>query len=324
MRPSGTNSGMRVTEMGILILKQIIKYVLMMLAGFLVVKCGVLESKDSRILSVLSVYLILPCAIIHSFQIEATSESMQGLLFVFAAAVLNHVLMILLAAVLGRFLHLNGVEQASAIYSNAGNMILPLVLAVFGEEWVLYASANMSVQLIFLWTHGKHLICREQGLDWKKIFLNINILAILVGLAMFLGRIGLPATVKETMGLIGSMLAPLGMLSIGMVMGNVDLKKVLQNRRVYLVSALRVVVFPLAVLAGICLSGAAGLIPAAPTLLFICFLAATTSVSTSVMQMSQVYGADAEYAGQINILTTLLCLATMPVLAGLFEMLFPV
>ena len=42
------------------------------------------------------------------------------------------------------------------------------------------------------------------------------------------------------------------------------------------------------------------------------------------MQMSQVYGEDAEYAGQVNILTTLLCLATMPAMAALYEMLFSV
>lgn len=310
--------------MGILILKQIIKYVLMMLSGFLIVKRNILKTEDSRILSVLSVYLILPCAILHSFQMEATSENVQGLLFVFCTAVLNHLLMILLAVFLGRVFHLNGVEKASAIYSNAGNMILPLVLAVFGEEWVLYASANMSVQLIFLWTHGRHLICRERGIDWKKILFNINIVAILAGIFMFLGGIRLPETINDTMGLVGSMLAPLGMISIGMVMGNADLRKVLRNKRVYLVGVLRVVVFPLAVLLSICLSGAAGLIPAAPTLLFICFLAATTAVSTSVMQMSQVYGEDAEYAGQVNILTTLLCLVTMPVMAALYEMLFSV
>ena len=310
--------------MGLLILKQIIKYVLMMLAGFLIVKRNILKAEDSRILSVLSVYLILPCAILHSFQMEATSENVQGLLFVFCAAVLNHLLMILLAVFLGRVLNLSGVEKASAVYSNAGNMILPLVLAVFGEEWVLYASANMSVQLIFLWTHGKHLICREQGIDWKKILFNINIAAILAGTFMFLGGIRIPETIKDTMGLVGSMLAPLGMISIGMVMGNVDLRKVLRNQRVYLVSVLRVVVFALAVLSGIRLSGAAGLMPAAPTLLFICFIAATSAVSTSVMQMSQVYGEDAEYAGQVNILTTLLCLATMPAMAALYEMLFSV
>ena len=73
--------------MGLLILKQIIKYVLMMLAGFLIVKRNILKAEDSRILSVLSVYLILPCAILHSFQMEATSENVQGLLFVFCAAV---------------------------------------------------------------------------------------------------------------------------------------------------------------------------------------------------------------------------------------------
>ena len=43
---------------------------LMLLMGFALVKTGLLKAQDSRILSVLLLYLALPCAILDSFQVE--------------------------------------------------------------------------------------------------------------------------------------------------------------------------------------------------------------------------------------------------------------
>ena len=43
---------------------------------------------------------------------------------------------------------LSGIEKASLIYSNAGNLILPLVPAILGEEWLIYASAFILVLVI--------------------------------------------------------------------------------------------------------------------------------------------------------------------------------
>ena len=37
-------------------------------------------------------------------------------------------------------------EQASLIYTNAGNLIIPLVTAVLGPEWVIYSSMFQLVQ----------------------------------------------------------------------------------------------------------------------------------------------------------------------------------
>ena len=60
---------------------------------------------------------------------------------------------------------LNEVEATSIYYSNSGNLIVPLVTFILGKEWVLYGCVFMSVQLVFLWTHGKNTISREGKLS---------------------------------------------------------------------------------------------------------------------------------------------------------------
>lgn len=81
--------------------------------------------------------------------------------------------------------HLDAVEITSVYYSNSGNLIVPLVTAVLGAEWMLYSCVYMSVQLVFFWTHCKKVISREASYDWKKIVLNLNIISIFVGILLF-------------------------------------------------------------------------------------------------------------------------------------------
>lgn len=113
---------------------------------------------------------------------------MKELLLVFAASVLLQV--ILLAAVwgAGKVLKLNEVEATSIYYSNSGNLIVPLVTFILGKEWVLYGCVFMSVQLVFLWTHGKNTISREGKWDWKKIVFNVNMISVFAGVVLFLQR----------------------------------------------------------------------------------------------------------------------------------------
>ena len=63
---------------------------------------------------------------------------------------------------------LNEVEKASVYYSNAGNLIIPIVTFVLGKDWVLYGCVFMSVQIVFIWSHGKCVLSREQGNKQNK------------------------------------------------------------------------------------------------------------------------------------------------------------
>ena len=85
---------------------------------------------------------------------DYTSEKVQGLLLAFAASVMLQVLLLIIVWGAGRLMGLNEVEKASVYYSNAGNLIMPIVTFVLGQEWVLYGCVFMSVQIVFVWSHG--------------------------------------------------------------------------------------------------------------------------------------------------------------------------
>ena len=56
------------------------------------------------------------------------------------------------------------------------------------------------------------------------------------------------------------------------------------------------------------------------TILLITLIATITPSASTVTQMAQIYGRDAEYAGAINIITTLLCMVTMPIMVALYQL----
>ena len=57
------------------------------------------------------------------------------------------------------------------------------------------------------------------------------------------------------------------------------------------------------------------------TTLLVSLLATCTPSASTITQMAQIYGKDADYASAINVVTTLLCIFTMPLMIGLFEVL---
>ena len=161
--------------MALLLFEQIMSLFLILLLGFIIVKTGHLKSTDSKVLTVLSVYVILPVVIIKFFQIDLTPDIRDGFLLATAAAIAIMFILLGLTELCAKIWLMNVVERGSLIYSNCANLIIPLVIAVLGEEWVVFSSAFLCVQLVFTWTHGKSMIGGDKGFAWKRWLLRILI-----------------------------------------------------------------------------------------------------------------------------------------------------
>ena len=60
-------------------MEQILELFLMILMGFIIVKAGIVTDEDSKVLSKIVLYLIIPCVIINAFQVNYTPETVHGL-----------------------------------------------------------------------------------------------------------------------------------------------------------------------------------------------------------------------------------------------------
>lgn len=304
--------------MALLLMQQIAVLFLIMGLGFLLVKLGIVKTEDSRILSMVTIYLVIPCTTIHAFQIEYSAQVRNGFLVAVAAAILIHVALFIICGILRKMFHMDEVETASLIYSNAGNLILPLVATILGEEWVIYASAFMCVQTVIVWTHGQSLMQGERQVNWKKILGNVNLIAIVVGLVMFLTNIRLPKILDDMTSSLASMIGPISMVMIGMLLAGVDWKNVFGKGRIYGIVFLKMIVVPGIILVGLKLAAAVIPMENIQTILMISLLAVIAPSAVTITQMAQLYKRNALYASSINVFTTLVCIVTMPLMVMLY------
>ena len=307
-------------QISLLLMEEIIKLFVIMFMGYAVVKAGLKNSSESKSVSVIMVYLVIPCVILNAFQVEYTPDVQKGLLLACAAAVAVHILFLLLTAILKKPLHLDVIERATIIYSNAGILVIPLVQELLGQEYVIYSSAYIAVQLILIWTHCKNMLCEEDKLEWKKVLLNVNIISIIAGVVLFIFRIQLPSGAQDVLNMMNNMIGPLGMLLAGMVIAEVPLKTVFTRKRSYLSAALRLFIYPVFVLGLMKVIQTFASIQDSKQILLTVYLASITPACATVTSMAQLYDKDAAYSSSLYVLTTLLSIATMPVMVGLFEM----
>ena len=299
-------------EVSWLLVQQIASMVLMGLAGYGVGKLKLITGEQSRVLSCMCIYLAVPCSLMTSFNTAMEADKLTGLLLALGAAVLLHLLYLALNGLMNRSGHgLAPEEQASVIYNNAGNLILPMVMAILGQEYVIYTSVYILVQNILMWTHGQKLMGGAQQFDWKKIVTTPAIAAILAGLALFVTGLRLPGPLVTAMEGLGSCMAPLSMLVIGILFSELDLKRVLCQGRIYWVAGLRLLVYPLLSMA----------VLLALRVLWPHSDGDIGPAASAITQMAQLYhNPNSGYVSSINVLTTLLCAVTMPVMVLLFQL----
>ena len=110
------------------------------------------------------------------------------------------------------------------------------------------------------------------------------------------------------------------MLIAGILAADIDYKSTLRNKRLYIVALLRMIVYPIITLVIVKLLV---FIPVTngENILLISFLASLTPSAATVMQLAKIHEKDADFAAAVNIATTIVCVATMPLFVLLFQML---
>jgi len=306
--------------LSLLLLKKILSLYLILLSGALLVRSRLLKADSGKVISVINMYLIAPCSILSSFQIEHSPELTSGLLLTFLAGIIMTVINIVVSRLFRQPFRLNAVEELSVGFPNVGNLVIPLVTAVLGPEWVVYTLGFIVVQNIMIWTYADPMLKGDAKINWKKILVNPNIITIALSILLFLLNVKLPAIVTDAASSVGNMIGPVSMLVTGVVIGSMDLKAAFTDLRSWLATGLRLVVLPLLCLLVLKILPLASMHPDGKTILTIILIATSSCSMSSVMQLSSVYGGNTDQACAINVLTTLLCVVTLPVMVYLYQL----
>ena len=303
----------------LILVKKFASLLLIMAIGFISVKAKLFKSKDSSILSILMIYIICPCMILNSFQVERSSSIMFSFFIAVLVCLFVQVMFIILTMLLRKPLKLTEIEQASLEYVNAGNLIFPLVTAMFGDDMAIYALAYVCVFTFFQWSHLIILMKSGEKPSLKVIFTNINFICMFISFILFVFNIRFPSVIKTTLQSFTDMVGPIAMFITGMLLGEADFKSVFLNKRAYMIAFLRLIVYPVVALFFYKILGIESHLENGSEIMLITFMAACSCSASVVVSMAQLYGHDAEYASTINIITIILCIITLPLMVSLFQ-----
>lgn len=304
----------------LLLAKKILEFFMMILMGFLIVKVGLLRSEDSKPLSVLSIHVIVPCVIVNAFRVELTQDIVRDFLLALLAAFAVHVSFLILVTALRKWTGLDPVEGFSVMYTNSGNLILPLIAGILGEEWQMFCVAFIIVQNLFAWTHGKAMLCGEARLDLVGMMKNVNIIAIMIGIVLFTLRIPLPEMIGGSLHAVSLTVGPIAMFVTGMLMAGLDWNRVRLYRRTWWIVLLRMVLASAVALCICKFTPLGSLAPHGSQILMITLFSSVAPSASATPMMAQAFGQDAYYASVINIATLLVSVVTMPVMTALYTL----
>ena len=301
--------------MALICAQQVIVLFLLIGVGTLAVKTGVLKLEHKQPLSNLLVNIVVPAMIVNSYQMEFSLEILRNLLAAFGLSILTIALgtVLTMALTARRKNSRTAIFRFASIFSNAAYMGFPLISALFGSEGLLYASAYVTVFNVLLWTLGYSMVSGSS--DPKAVVKSLAhtpaIYAVLIGLAIYLLQIPIPALLAQPISLLGAMNTPLSMLITGMLIAAGDLKSIVCSRPIWKLAAVRMLVIPALCLGAFALLGLFRFGMAAQVVLLLecCPAAAITSV------FAVQFGHDEQFAAGCVVLTTLLSILTLPLCA---------
>lgn len=289
--------------------RQIVKMAVMLLIGICCFKVGLLDDEKSKTLSGLLTKIVTPALIIASFQREYDSALLNNLLFSVILAAASMVLSYICSNLIVRKKEGfdNVVEKFGAAYSNCGFIGYPLAYGIFGSEGMFYMVGFNLVFNLCVFAFGEASMRGSFGKGFiKQVVLNPVTLASIIGVAFFLLRIELPDLIYDPLDMMGSMNTPLAMLVAGCSIAQMDIKGVLKKKRVYLASAVKLLVTPLLFIAIF------RFIPVPHLVYMTTVLATACPTATLTIIFSLLYNHDDLYASEIFTSTVLFSTVTIP------------
>lgn len=204
--------------------------------------------------------------------------------------------------------------QYISVFGNIGFIGYPIVLAIIGSKGILLAAIMNIFYNTLLYSLGIYLMSRYNGDETKLSFgwrdiVTPGLVAALASIALFLLNIRLPAFIADITGTLGGLTTPLAMIVVGASINHIDLKKIAGNYRIIVISALKMIVYPIGfayLLRGIGMTG----LPAMVAVVLMGMPIAATAVIMAMEYNKKHLAKSAE----ATVLSTLMLLGTIPVL----------
>ena len=281
--------------------------------GFIAAKAKIVDEIGTKKLSDFVLKIGNPILIINAIiGINFSFENLKLGFFTLGAGILIHVLMAIIAFLIAlRIKNQNErkITEFTMIFGNVGFIGLPILNSLFGAEGLFFGAFIVVGFNIFIWTWGISIIARGRAdikLTVKKAFINLGTVPSAIGFILFLMPFDLPEFAVSSLSSISSLCTPVSMLIIGALLAGRTVKQMLCEGKAYYLCLFKLLVIPMAVCLIMKLLGFGDN--------WVLFATAITAMpsATSVTMFAEIHDISQGYSAQCVGTTSLVSLATMP------------
>lgn len=293
-------------DMSLTINKMVTLFVLMM-TGFALRKMKIVDDTGRKSLSKIAMNIVIPCCVLHAaFTFEISLDGLGGfMLTCFALLILGLLVAAALSFILCREKDKRGQYVFLGWFGNV-NVAIPVAQTFYGAGSILHISLYGLLYDMMVYTVGILLLSGGKGkMDLREMLRPAPISSILC-IVIILLKIQIPQVIVDTMGLFGNMMVPMTMMIVGMTLANLPVKDVFNEWRLYVLSAVKLLVMP--ILAWLIFRT----FVTDTYVLFLMVLIASIPVGTLSVVLGDEFGTDVEFCSRAIFITTFLCVVTVP------------
>lgn len=292
---------------------RILSLFLIMVVGYIMNKAGIIDRESNVRYTRLVIHISLPSQILSAFISNQGIVSNWEVLQVFGIVVLCYAVTGVLALLFVWLFRVpkekRGPYLFMILFGNVGFMGFPVITTILGEEAMIYAVIYNVVFNIFVYSVGITMIAKsENGVTYElRRLINMPFMAAVVSIVLYFIGVRLPAPVMTALDYMGNVTTPVAMLILGSTIANMPLGELFDEWRIYLFTAVKLLLAPMVVLALL------KFLPIQSELLkgSLVILAAMP-VATNTTMLAIEYEGDEKLASKGIFFTTILSILTIP------------
>ena len=282
--------------------------------GFAANRLGILGGETDQKVSKLLLCLTLPAMLVGSVCTGDALPETSVVLGTLGVAVvfysLEFAFVLAVPPLLGGTPGQKGVWRYTLAFPNVAFIGYPVVTALFGSEALFYAVILVLPFNLMTFTLGPLLLTGAKRFSLRQMF-SPCVVASILALGLALLRLRPPEIVGEALSFVGNITVPLSLLFVGSLLAGIPLGRMLASPRLWILTAVRLLVLPAVLCFLLRWMGTESLILGVAVIQ----MAMPTAMNGSLLCME--YGGDAECMAQITFVSTLASIVTIPILAAL-------
>ena len=298
------------------VFQTMLKLFLLLILGFVLFKCHIFDEYTNKKISALIVNVASPMLIISSIAgVEGSNKSIVFLMI--GAGILMYIGFIILGKIINRIFPFPKkdwpVYECMVVFANTGFMGYPVLLDVFGQEAVFYASLINMAFNFFVYTYAIMCLTKSDDSEFKlnfKQLLTPGIVLIFIGILIYLFDMQLPSVLMDTINSVGSLTAPLSMMMIGSSLAVYPIKDSFTDWRSYVFAFVRLIIVPFVTMI-VC-----RLLHINPYYANITIITNAMPVGSMVLMLATQYNANVKIVTKNIVVSTLLSVITIPIVVA--------